>query len=93
MILLPETRAAEGMKLIERLRQTIAESTHSYKGREYEGVTMTFGLCQFDNSSNINDCIHHADKAMYRGKHQGKNCTVLSDAADFYARAEHHSAA
>jgi len=91
MILLPETRATEGIKLIERMRETIASTAHIYKGREYPGITMTFGLCQFDNSSNINDCIHHADKAMYKGKHQGKNCTVLSDIVDFYSQAKPHS--
>jgi len=91
MILLPDTNADEGMKLIERLRQTIASTAHIYRGREYPGITMTFGLCQFNNNGNINDCIHHADRAMYRGKHQGKNCTVYSETVDIYEQAHTQS--
>lgn len=87
LILLPDTGAGDGMKLIERLRELIASMKHKYKGRDYDGVTMTFGLCLFDNSSNINDCIHHADQAMYRGKQQGKNRTVCSDEIDIYTEA------
>ena len=87
MILLPDTNADEGMKLMERLRQAIAATAHIYRGREYPGITMTFGLCQFSNNGNINDCIHHAYRAMYRGKHQGKNCTVYSETVDIYAQA------
>jgi len=91
MILLPNTSADDGMKLMERLREKIASTTHIYKGREYPGITMTFGLCQFNNNGNINDCVHHADRAMYRGKHQGKNCTIFSDTFDIYAQASPHS--
>jgi diguanylate cyclase (GGDEF)-like protein len=91
MILLPDTNASDGLNLIERLRLKIATTTHIYKGREYPGITMTFGLCQFNNNGNINDCVHHADRAMYRGKHQGKNCTIVSDTFDFYAQASPQS--
>jgi len=77
MILLPDTAPDEGMKIIDRLRQNIASNTHHYKGKEYPGITMTFGLCLYDNSTNINDCIHKADHAMYAGKHQGKNRTIM----------------
>jgi len=91
MILLPETSADEGMKIIDRLRQSITANNHNYKGKEYPGITMTFGLCQFNNTVNINDCINSADQAMYEGKEQGKNCTVMYDANSHKIKTEAHS--
>ncbi len=79
MILLPDTTAEEGVALIERLRDIIASATHKYKGKETITVTMTFGLCRYNSEYNINDCICRADRALYKGKHNGKNCTVMSD--------------
>ena len=77
MILLSNTMPDEGMKIIDRLRQSIASSTHHYKGREFPGITMTFGLCLYDHRFDINDCINGADQALYEGKHQGKNRTMM----------------
>jgi len=82
IVLLPDTKAEEALALIERLRHTIAASQHSYKGIDIHNITMTFGLCRYDNSTDINDCINKADQAMYKGKNQGKNCTVMSDDLD-----------
>jgi len=79
MILLTNTRPEEGMIIIDRLRQNIAASDHHYKGREYPGITMTFGLCLYDNHRDINDCINGADKALYEGKTTGKNRTMMYD--------------
>lgn len=79
MILLTNTQPEEGQMIIDRLRQSIAASRHHYKGREYPGITMTFGLCLYDNRHDINDCINGADQALYEGKHLGKNRTILYD--------------
>ena len=79
MILLTNTKLEEGMKIIDRLRQNIAAFHHHYKGREYPGITMTFGLCLYDNRLDITDCINGADKALYEGKHMGKNRTMIYD--------------
>jgi diguanylate cyclase (GGDEF)-like protein len=84
MILLPNTQADKGLQIIDRLREKIASNTHHYKGKEYPGITMTFGLCQYDNNYDINDCINGADQALYQGKHQGKNRTIL------HANKQHH---
>jgi diguanylate cyclase (GGDEF)-like protein len=93
IILLPDTNADEGMKIVDRLRQSIAANKHHYSGKEYPGITMTFGLSVFDNSININDCINSADQAMYEGKHQGRNRTVMSAAASCRDDNETQSAA
>ena len=79
MILLTNTKLDEGMNIIDRLRQNIAAFHYHYKGREYPGITMTFGLCLYDNRRDITDCINGADKALYEGKHMGKNRTMIYD--------------
>lgn len=77
MILLPDTHPDEGMTIINRLRQQLSENKYYFKGKEHPGITLTFGLCLFDNSLEIKDCIDSADQALYQGKSQGKNRTVM----------------
>jgi len=41
---------------------------------------MTFGISEFnDNYNNIYDVIKEADKALYVGKRNGKNCVVSAN--------------
>ncbi len=60
----------------EKLRNIIEESLFHWNEEELK-ITMSFGLCQFDESKNLEDCIKKADDALY-AKSKGRNCVVLS---------------
>ncbi len=61
----------------EKLRNIIEESLFHWNEEELK-ITMSFGLCQFDESKNLEDCIKKADDALYSAKSKGRNCVVLS---------------
>lgn len=79
LLLLPETPLEGGVILAESLRKNISDYNYKYKNNNLR-ITMTFGVSIFDSlSMDIEQCIKIADKALYRGKDQGKNC-VISEA-------------
>lgn len=40
-------------------------------------ITASFGLTELDLDSNPDHCIERADKAMYKAKKKGRNCTHI----------------
>ncbi|MCK4696207.1 MAG: GGDEF domain-containing protein, partial [Candidatus Cloacimonetes bacterium] len=77
LLLLPETDIKGGKTISEKIRQKIAETNINFKGKNIP-VSMTFGVSTYSKTSNIDDCIVKADKALYRGKKSGRNKTVIA---------------
>ena len=79
LILLPETTAAGGFELGERVRQKIAEKVIEYQGRPIR-ITVTVGVaaCR-DGDEPIDDCVRRADEALLDGKAGGRNRTLVAD--------------
>lgn len=73
LFLLPETKLESGAIVAEKIRNVIATHHFDYKAHVLS-VTMTFGVstCQ-THTIDIDDCIKQADRALYKGKHAGKN--------------------
>jgi diguanylate cyclase (GGDEF)-like protein len=81
VILLPESDALEGQRVAERLRQRVAETPiHTDAGPV--AVTISLGVSQSQPGASeaalaaneIVRLISHADAALYRAKHEGRNC-------------------
>jgi len=66
-----------GKRVAEEIRKKIAANTFNFNGNKFS-VTMTFGISEFNATSDIDTCIKKADEALYSGKQKGKNCVVLS---------------
>lgn len=79
LLLLPETNSSQATNVIERVRKSISDKNFSYNDMELS-VTLTFGICTFDQNMNIDECIASADHALYIGKKQGRNCVVPIEA-------------
>ena len=45
-------------------------------------VTVTAGLAEVRSREELHDVISRADKAMYHGKNNGRNCCVQSSSDD-----------
>ena len=82
LFVFPDTNSAGGKIIAEKIRKAIANDNYRYKDLELT-VTMTFGVCEFcDSSTGVESCINRADAAMYKGKESGKNCVVLANLND-----------
>ena len=77
LLVLPDTDLAQASELLERLRLRIAEAPWTQTLGEGARVTCTLGAAQYRAGESVEATIARADAALYRGKAQGRNCTVL----------------
>lgn len=77
LILLTETDGCGGAVIAERLRKSIMDTVFKYNGNEI-GITMTFGVSEYNNEPSMDDTIKRADKALYFGKETGRNKCVIN---------------
>ncbi|HPR22571.1 MAG TPA: diguanylate cyclase [Candidatus Sabulitectum sp.] len=76
LILLPETDTEDAALVADNLRKTIQAEPFQV-GEHSIPLTMTFGLCQ-GGCTPVEAVIRSADRAMYRGKHLGRNRVEIS---------------
>jgi len=76
LLLLCGTTATKGKILTEKIRKTIENKIFEFENQTMS-VTMTFGLANFDIEMGLDGSIQNADKALYVGKKQSRNCCVV----------------
>jgi diguanylate cyclase (GGDEF)-like protein len=74
LILLPDTDARGARRAAEKVQAVIGDRPFTWKDRKIT-LTMTFGVCE-GGLIPLEEALHRADKAMYRGKSLGKNTVV-----------------
>lgn len=78
-VILPETRSDEAFRTAERIRQMIADICINHETGVLK-ITTSVGIASYPA-----DCIDRetliktADKALYKSKNRGKNCTTLAE--------------
>ncbi|MGI9294214.1 MAG: GGDEF domain-containing protein, partial [Pseudomonadales bacterium] len=77
VFILRETDAAGAVDLAEKCRLLIEQQRYAYGGMEL-GVTMTFGVSEYQPWMTIEECMEEADDALYHGKAAGRNTVARS---------------
>lgn len=72
LLLLPETSQEECLKIAERLRQTLAESSPEALAGESR-VTISAGVATLNTELQFSELLKLADNALYRAKNKGRN--------------------
>ena len=83
-VILPDTPIAGAQKVAEIIRQTIAkrELKRRDSGKSYGQITISIGVSQFrPESDTLPTFMKRADDALYKSKHNGRNCVTLEAAA------------
>lgn len=75
LILLPNSNEKEAVTLCERLRHKVETTNFSYNKKSIK-LTVTFGISEYDEALEIESTINNADRNLYKGKNQGRNCVV-----------------
>jgi diguanylate cyclase (GGDEF)-like protein len=77
-ILLPDTSSEAAWCVAERLRKSIAALVVPWE-KSLSQVTISLGIFTFSNMSDIlvTEIIDRADKALYKSKERGRNCTTI----------------
>ncbi len=73
VLVMPETPVEDSLRLLERLRTTVAEHSFSH-GRK---VTVSIGLTGFYGSERLEGLMDIADKALYKAKQDGRDRVIL----------------
>jgi diguanylate cyclase (GGDEF)-like protein len=79
VIILPETNAAEGMLVAQRLRKAV-EQARFFAGsaRVIERLSISVGVAVFNTDAQFKrDLIEFSDAALYAAKSQGRNRVIL----------------
>ncbi|MEI8677107.1 GGDEF domain-containing protein [Pseudoalteromonas sp. Hal040] len=77
LILLTNTDAKQAFAKIEALRLKIAELEAHHEFPDLN-VTMSFGLIEWQPLASIEKMLQHADEALYKSKHAGRNQTTVA---------------
>jgi len=84
LFLLPDTDLRGAGVVAEKLRAALASAAIPFEGRDVP-VAMTFGVSVYTKGALIDECIQRADRALYSGKHAGKNRVVLESGDEIAA--------
>ncbi|MNB62429.1 Diguanylate cyclase YdeH [compost metagenome] len=76
IILLRAESDREATAAAERLRHIIA-AVETVSGEHVIRITFTSGLTRVHRGEPLREVLERADMALYRGKHGGRNCTIL----------------
>ncbi len=77
VMLMPETDVQAGVKMLEKVRETIAGCPFHFKGEDVQ-ITSSFGVAEFSEGDTVDAVLERADKALYKAKEQGRNKVVSS---------------
>jgi diguanylate cyclase (GGDEF)-like protein len=77
-LVLPCRSIKESQAVVENVRGQINRHTFEFNDEKLR-ITITFGMCIYDGTADIDKCISFADQALYQGKRSGKNKVVVYD--------------
>jgi diguanylate cyclase (GGDEF)-like protein len=93
VLILPDTDLPGACAIVEDIRGEMLKQKISYQPGDPALLSLTFGVVSVCGGQivSLEQLIKHADDALYRGKHQGRNCVVsvaLGDAPEKQDKAD-----
>lgn len=75
--LIPNVDREQASALAERLHQAVKNHRFTFADQDLPvSITIGVSLC---TDGNLNSCINAADRALYRGKDQQRNCVIVAE--------------
>jgi diguanylate cyclase (GGDEF)-like protein len=79
-LLLPETDQTGAVQMAQRLRQAVARIDHPDTAQKRIRVTASIGVATVSAlTPDLENVLHHADEALYKAKHSGRNAVCCAD--------------
>jgi diguanylate cyclase (GGDEF)-like protein len=75
LIMLPDTELDSAFFVAEKLRVAIKDAKMEFEEHSF-GITMTFGVSEFNRQNGLEKSIKKADDALYEGKQTGRDKVV-----------------
>lgn len=77
VVILPNTRKEFALALAEKIRLVIQDTI--FEEHNPMNVTASFGVAQQENDEDFASTFKRVDTALYKAKHDGRNCCVLAE--------------
>jgi diguanylate cyclase (GGDEF)-like protein len=74
---MPSTSLDAALHAAERIRKCI-EDTRLTEGDQVLKVTLSIGVAEYRAGGSVEAALADADRALYRAKHNGRNCVECS---------------
>jgi len=78
LLLLPETNIERAVQHGNKIHELISEKPIIYEGQEIQ-ITMSFGVSEYSEDTNIEKIIDQADQRLYSAKKSDRNKVVWED--------------
>jgi len=78
LLMLVGATPGQGTRLLERLREAVAAMALALEGGGSLRITVSIGAAMLRADEPCEDLLKRSDDALYRAKHQGRNCVVLA---------------
>jgi diguanylate cyclase len=78
LVILPETDLAGGVSSAQRIREKLRSAPVDDLPEGWS-ITATYGVAEYRAGERLEDTLARADAALYRGKHQGRDCITVDD--------------
>ena len=75
LILLPETGLSGGMDLANKLTEIFSKKVF-LSSNERINLTMSFGVFEYKENLNFNECLKSVDDLLFRAKETGRDRVV-----------------
>lgn len=75
LVLLPDCDLETGAEYADGLRKAVENMEFSWGDKRFH-ITMTFGVSENKGQLSVDKMVSNADKNLYSGKRNGKNCVV-----------------
>jgi diguanylate cyclase (GGDEF)-like protein len=75
LLIFPDRNGDDAHIILYRIRERIKTLRFEHEGTEF-GVTLTYGLAEYDFRHDINETLIAADNKLYQGKDNGRNQIV-----------------
>lgn len=75
LIIFEKTKKSQAYIAANKLREII-KNNKLIIDNETISITASFGVTQITSSDNIDSIFNRADKALYKAKHQGRDCVI-----------------
>lgn len=80
LVCLPGTNLSQAFEMVDRIRKEISEMPFNVELQAPLHICVSCGVTILDPNISIEECIDHADKALYLAKSSGRNQTQIWNA-------------
>jgi diguanylate cyclase (GGDEF)-like protein len=77
-VLLPDTALESALPVLEQLRESFENIRQTIGGTEFS-VSFSCGVTSYPEYQTADNILYHADAALYRAKHGGRNSIVIAN--------------